>query len=83
MYSQFDKSMYEYKNSHEIMAMLQGYSVDSEDEPTTSVPANNNHEGQTNEAEPEQENRCSVCNGDYCTRNECLTKAWIEEQCNR
>lgn len=83
MYSQFDISMYEYKNSREILAIQQGYSVGSEDGAAARVPEESNQEGQPNEPEMELENRCTVCNGDYCTPNECLTKAWIEEQCQR
>lgn len=81
MYSQFDISMYEYKNSHEIMAIQQGYTTGSEDEPGAPVAQSELPEMQL--IELEVEHRCSVCNKDYCTPDECLTKAWIEEQCQR
>lgn len=79
MYSQFDISMYEHKNGREIMAIQQGHSTGSEADPAAPVPESENQEMQLIELE----NRCSVCNKDYCTPNECLTKAWIEEQCQR
>lgn len=77
MHSQFDISMYSYKNCNEIMKILQGCSSDTDDGQSITEPiANINHDEEMKEP-------CSVCNGEYCMPNECLTRAWIEVQSKR
>lgn len=76
IHRRFDISMYSYKDSIEINKILKGSSSDSENESMAPIANGNN---QQLSSEPKV-SPCAICSGEHCMPNECLTKAWIENQ---